>query len=84
MTHRKLKLRNSLVAQWLGLHAFTAVVLGSVPGWGTKIPQAMCSDAWSSGTLCNPMDRSPPVPSVHKILLARILERIAMSSQFRD
>ena len=26
------------VAQWLGPGAFTAVSLGSVPGWGTKIP----------------------------------------------
>ena len=26
--------------QWLGLHAFTAEGLGSILGWGTKIPQA--------------------------------------------
>ena len=27
----------------LGLHTFTAKVLGSIPGWGTKIPQvAQC------------------------------------------
>ena len=32
---------NSLVVQWLGLHAFTAVCLGSVSDRGTKIPQAM-------------------------------------------
>ena len=32
---------NSLVVQWLGLHAFTAEDLGSIPGWGTKIPQAV-------------------------------------------
>ena len=31
---------NSLVVQWLRLGAFTAVALSSVPGWGTKIPQA--------------------------------------------
>ena len=30
---------NSLVVQWLGLHAFTAMGPGSVPGWGTKILQ---------------------------------------------
>ena len=30
----------SLVEQWLGLGAFTAEDLDSVPGWGTKIPQA--------------------------------------------
>ena len=34
-------LGNSLVVQWLGLHAFTAEDLGSIPGQGTKIPQAM-------------------------------------------
>ena len=31
---------NSLVVQWLGLHTFTAKDAGSIPGWGTKIPQA--------------------------------------------
>ena len=31
----------SLVVQWLGLHAFTAEGLGSVPGWETMVPQLM-------------------------------------------
>ena len=31
---------NSLEVQWLGLCAFTANGPGSMPGWGTKIPQA--------------------------------------------
>ena len=31
---------NSLMVQWLGLHAFTAKGPGSIPGQGTKIPQA--------------------------------------------
>ena len=32
------------MVQWLRLGAFTAVGLSSVPGWGTKIPQAVwCS-----------------------------------------
>ena len=40
-------------------------------------------------TLCNPMDCSSPVSSVHEILQARILERVAIpfsggSSQPRD
>ena len=40
-------------------------------------------------TLCDPMDFSPPGSSVHEILQARILERVAMpssrgSSQPRD
>ena len=30
----------SLAVQWLGPGAFTAMALGSVPGQGTKIPQA--------------------------------------------
>ena len=29
-----------MVVQWLGLHASTARDLGSIPGRGTKIPQA--------------------------------------------
>ena len=32
---------NSLAVQWLGLLSFTAEGQGSIPGWGTKIPQAM-------------------------------------------
>ena len=32
---------NSLVVQWLGLSAFTAEGPGSIPGPGTKIPQAV-------------------------------------------
>ena len=31
---------NSLVVQWLGLYASTAEGMGSIPGWGTKIPHA--------------------------------------------
>ena len=30
----------SLTVQWLGLHAFTAEGVGSIPGRGAKIPQA--------------------------------------------
>ena len=30
-----------LAVQWLGVGAFTAEGLGSIPSWGTKIPQAM-------------------------------------------
>ena len=30
---------NSLAIQWLGLHAFAAGDMGSIPGWGTKILQ---------------------------------------------
>ena len=35
---------NSLVVQWLEIHAFTDECEGSIPRQGTKIPQAMrCS-----------------------------------------
>ena len=37
---KNLKSGNSLVVQWLGLHAFTAEGASSIPGWGTKILQA--------------------------------------------
>ena len=33
-------LGNSLEVQWLGLCALTAEGPSSMPGWGTKIPQA--------------------------------------------
>ena len=44
-----------------------------------------CSDNYvlshfSSETLCDPMDCSPPGSSVHRILQARILEWVAMPS----
>ena len=32
---------NSLVVQWLGFCAFIAEGAGSIPGWGTKIPQGV-------------------------------------------
>ena len=32
---------NFLVVKWLGLCTFTAKGLGSMPGWGTEILQAM-------------------------------------------
>ena len=35
--------------------------------------------AQSCPTLCNPMDCSPPGSSVREILLARILEQVAIS-----
>ena len=38
---KKLGRGNSLLVQWLGLHAFTAKGMGSIPGRGTKILQAV-------------------------------------------
>ena len=46
MKHRK-KIKNksssgiSLAVQWLGLDTFTAMGLGLIPGWGTKISQTL-------------------------------------------
>ena len=40
MTFKRRKQGSSLEVQWLGLGAFIAVGPGSIPGWGTKIPQA--------------------------------------------
>ena len=37
----ELRYRNSLAVQWLGLGAFSAKGPGSIPGRGTKIPQAV-------------------------------------------
>ena len=33
------EVKNSLAVQWLGLGVFIAMVLGSIPGGETKIPQ---------------------------------------------
>ena len=41
---KNLDLGTSLVVQWLGLGAFTAMAPGSIPGRGAKIPKA-CSMA---------------------------------------
>ena len=53
------------------------------------LPKNVCLVAQSCLTLCNPTDCSPPGASVHGVLQARILERIAIafsrvSSQPRD
>ena len=50
---------NSLAVQWLGLHAFTAKGPGSIPGWGTKIPQALQSKK-------PPKNKKPPTLSQSK------------------
>ena len=40
----------------------------------------VCASVLSCQTLCDPMDSSPPVSSVHGIFPARILEWVAISS----
>ena len=49
------RLGNSLAVQWLGLLTFTAEGTGSIPGWGTKIPQAV-----------RPGQHPPPPPKQKK------------------
>ena len=72
-------LRNKLLcylSQWFGVSL-------------VKDKTVLCLFVQSCLALCNPMDCSPPSSSVHGILQARILERVAMpslrgSSQPRD
>ena len=41
---KKTLLRNSLVVQWLGHSALAAMALGSIPGWRTRLLQAIERD----------------------------------------
>ena len=52
--------------------------------FGLWFPSAVLCCAQSGLTLCNPMDCSPPGSSVHGIVQARILERVAISSSRRS
>ena len=71
--------RTSLVVQWLRLCTFTTGGTGSIPGGGTKIPQATgVSQNHSCPTFCNPVDCSPLGSSVHGSLQAGILEWVAI------
>ena len=45
-----------------------------------KVCVCVCSVASACLTLCDPMNGSPPLSSVHEILHTRILEWVAMSS----
>ena len=75
-TDEDLTLGDPLAVQWVGLRTFTARGAGSIPGWGTKIPQAthvcvcVCACVCAKSlqlcpTLCDPMDCSLPGSSVH-------------------
>ena len=45
------------MVQWLGLRASTAGGPGSIPGWGTKIPQAVwCDQKRKRNKQKNPLD----------------------------
>ena len=48
---------------WLGLGAFIAVGIGSIPGWGTKIPQAeRCSQRNQNNNKLNEAYKSKDMP----------------------
>ena len=47
---------NSLAVQWLGLHAFIAEGLTSIPVWGTKILQAVRHGQAETETRRSPRD----------------------------
>ena len=46
--------------------------------------ERMCAQLLSVSTLFDPMDGSPSGPSVHRIILARVLESVAISSSRRS
>ena len=76
----------------MGLRALIPEDLGSIPGWGTKILQALWHSkkrsspsyravcAQSCLTLCDPADCSLPGSPVHGILQVRILKWVALPS----
>ena len=64
--HLKVEQENSLVVQWLGLCIFTDEDLGLIPGWGTKIPQAV----W------NNQKKKKKVEQYKDLLIFRIFEKI--------
>ena len=67
----------------VGLSASQASATDSVAppsGGNPKCPRGHPVPDESCLTLCNPMDYSPPGSSVHGILQARRLERVAMPS----
>ena len=78
---KKLEIESSLAVQWLGLGAFTAGGLDSVPALRTEIPYPMqCLCSWSCATLCDPLDCSPLGSCVHGVFQAGVLEQVAISS----
>ena len=52
--------------------------------WGAHITTMCVLVAQLCTTLCNPIDCSPPGPSVHGILQARTLEQVAISFSKRN
>ena len=48
----------SLVVQWLGLSVFIVKGLGSIPAWGTKMPEAMQQGQKIKSTFCKESSRT--------------------------
>ena len=63
-----------------GLLLRTAGSHSHVIKWSCSVCVCVCVCTRSCPTLCSPLDRSPPGPSVRGILQARILEWVAMPS----
>ena len=65
---------NSLVVQWLGLHAFTAEGASSIPGRGTKIPQAMQRSQKQKQTQTNRQNRkqNPKTATVYNFIFINV------------
>ena len=60
----------TLAVQWLRLWASTAGGVGSIPGWGTKIPRAECGVAKKKQNKTKPNKkpkRAFPSPQGHSI-----------------
>ena len=76
-----------LEVQWLGLSTFIAEGPGSIPGWGTKIPQAVQSDKKrKKGTLPLPKPKIPQktlytIASASDMALSMILEHWGETSE---
>ena len=53
------------MVQWLGLHAFTAGGMGSIFGWGTRIPDATWSGRREKTSLSFPQSLKAQLPTSH-------------------
>ena len=62
-------------SKWGKTETLKPYLMASGQRWKCKLLSQSCP------TLCDPMDYSPPGPSVHRIFQARILEWVAMPSR---
>ena len=64
---QKTQYGNSLALQWVGLHTSTAEGPGSIPDWGTKIPQAKpCSMVKTKTNQNNPTRWQRKTVTLHR------------------